>query len=120
MRISAVIPLLIALAFLAIATACGRSSSSSSSASSEFVHVVNSEGVYRLSDVEAIGYKVSKAYDVERLQGATAAYYGFWRPPFDSEPVDYEVRIYPSHVTAVEIGTRQAVPRTGTGAILRS
>jgi len=50
---------------------------------------------------------------------ANAAYMGFYTPP-DSKPIQYEIRIYPDHMSAVEKGTEYAEEVTGEDALLRS
>ena len=70
-----------------------------------------------IEDLQAVGFKKSKTYDVEGLVGADNAYYGFWGPdPYDRK--DYEVRFFPSHSDAIELGTAQADERSGEDAIL--
>ena len=70
-----------------------------------------------IEDLQAVGFKKSKTYDVEGLVGADNAYYGFWGPdPYDRK--DYEVRFFPSHSDAIELGTSQADERSGEDAIL--
>ncbi len=109
---------LFVLSALALAAGCGTDDSEDTSP--EFAQVVASETTYGLADVEAVGYKVSKSYDVEGLIGATEAHYGFWQNPTVGGPVDYEVRVYPSHSVAVESGTTQAEEVTGEDALLTS
>ena len=60
-----------------------------------------------------------KDYNVEGLDHAVAAFYGFWRPPGEN-PMDYEVRVYPSHEDAVEFGTALADEGSGRDAVLTS
>jgi hypothetical protein len=50
---------------------------------------------------------------------AIAAYMGYFTPP-DSEPIQYELRIYPDHVSAVEKGIEYAEEVTGAEALLRA
>ena len=70
-----------------------------------------------IEDLQAVGFKKSKTYDVEGLVGADNAYYGFWGPdPYDRK--DYEVRFFASHSDAIELGTAQADERSGEDAIL--
>ena len=69
------------------------------------------------ADLQAIGFKKSKEYDVEGLTGADSAYYGFWGlDPYDRK--DYELRFFPSHSDAVELGTPLANERIGEDARL--
>ncbi|MBT4125335.1 MAG: hypothetical protein HOJ22_07085 [Chloroflexi bacterium] len=75
--------------------------------------------IYSLDDLLAVEFKKSKTFDVEGLTGATAAYFGFWGvDPYDRK--DYEVRFYPSHDDAVQLGTEFIEERTGENAILVS
>ncbi len=97
------------------AVACGGSDGDSSQ---DFVRVIESEKTYSLDDLSAIGYRDAKSYDVNGLVGASAAYYGFWRVDSSADPVDYEIRVYPSHTVAVESGTAQAEEVTGEDAVL--
>ncbi|MCH8910550.1 MAG: hypothetical protein IH867_07400 [Chloroflexi bacterium] len=79
---------------------------------------VSSAGViYTTDDLFALGFKQVKAYSVEGLPGASAAIFGFWRPP-DNDPLDYEVRFYASHDEAVRLGPDLAEEGTGEDAIL--
>lgn len=103
---------------LAMAITCGTDSNGSSAGGGGFAQVNETIAVYSIEDIEAIGYKVSKTYDVEGLVGATAAYYGFWQSGGESDPVDFEIRIYPSHEIAVGSGTEQAKEVTGENAVL--
>ncbi len=67
------------------------------------------------ADLQAIGFKKSKTYDVEGLTGAESAYFGFWGlDPYDRK--DYEVRFFPSHSDAIELGTALADERIGEDA----
>lgn len=69
------------------------------------------------ADLQAIGFKQSKEYDVEGLTGADSAYFGFWGlDPYDRQ--DYELRFFPSHSAAVELGTALADERIGEDARL--
>ncbi len=80
---------------LIVVVGCGSGSSGSSPGSS-FEKVADFQRVLTLSDVEATGWKKGKTYDVEGLDGAEAAYVGFWAPP-GLGSLSYEIRIYPSH-----------------------
>ncbi len=69
------------------------------------------------ADLQAIGFKKSKEYDVEGLTGADSAYFGFWGlDPYDRQ--DYELRFFPTHSDAVELGTALANERIGNDAML--
>lgn len=73
--------------------------------------------IYTTDDLFDLGFKQVKAYSVEGLPGASAALFGFWRPP-GADPMDYEVRFYGSHDKAVSLGTDLAEEGTGEDAIL--
>lgn len=73
--------------------------------------------ILELADLQAVGFKKSKQYNVEGLTGASSAYFGFWGlDPYDRK--DYEVRFFPSHFDAVELGTALASERIGEDSLL--
>ena len=81
---------------------------------------INADQTFRdLSSFEKAPFKLAKEYDVSALPMANAAYMGYFTPP-DSEPIQYELRIYPDHVSAVEKGIEYAEEVTGPEALLRS
>ena len=81
---------------------------------------INAEQTFRdLSSFEKAPFKLAKEYDVSELPMATAAYKVFFTPP-DSQPIQYELRIYPDHMSAVEKGIEYAEEVTGANALLRS
>ena len=81
---------------------------------------INADQTFRdLSSFEKAPFKLAKEYDVSALSMANAAYMGYFTPP-DSEPIQYELRIYPDHVSAVEKGIEYAEEVTGAEALLRS
>ena len=81
---------------------------------------INADQTIRdLSSFEKAPFKLSKEYDVSALPMANAAYKGFFTPP-DSKPIQYELRIYPDHKSAVEKGIEYAEEVTGADALLRS
>ena len=105
----------IALAFVALGTtiACGSDDSDEAA----IPRIYDPGEKLTIEDLQAVGFKKSKTYDVEGLVGADNAYYGFWGPdPYDRK--DYEVRFFPSHSDAIELGTAQADERSGADAIL--
>ncbi len=74
--------------------------------------------VFTFDDLLAAGFKKGREYDVEGLEAATAAYYGFYGlDPYSRQ--EYEVRFYESHADAVEFGVPMADEVTGEGAMLR-
>ena len=90
-----------------IAAACGADDGAGSSAIQPISAISRT---LTIDDLTAFGFKKSKTYDLEGLTGAIAAYYGFW----DTDPYkrkDYEIRFYPSHEDAVNIGTALADER---------
>ena len=81
---------------------------------------INADQTFRdLSSFEKAPFKLAKEYDVSELPMATAAYKVFFTPP-DSQPIQYELRIYPDHMSAVEQGIEYAEEVTGADALLRS
>ena len=84
-----------------IAAACGTDDGAGSSGIQPISAISQT---FTLDDLTAFGFKKSKSYDLEVLTGADAAYFGFWgTDPYDRK--DFEVRFYPSHADAVNIGT---------------
>ena len=74
---------------------------------------INADQTIRdLSSFEKAPFKLAKEYDVSELPMANAAYKIFFTPP-DSQPIQYELRIYPDHVSAVEKGIEYAEEVTG-------
>ena len=81
---------------------------------------INADQTIRdLSSFEKAPFKLAKEYDISALPMANAAYMGYFTPP-DSEPIQYELRIYPDHVSAVEKGIEYAEEVTGAEALLRA
>ena len=81
---------------------------------------INADQTFRdLSSFEKAPFKLAKEYDVSELPMANAAYKIFFTP-LDSEPIQYELRIYPDHVSAIEKGVEYAEEVTGADALLRS
>ena len=81
---------------------------------------INADQTIRdLSSFEKAPFKLAKEYDVSELPMANAAYEVFFTPP-DSQPIQYELRIYPDHVSAIEKGVEYAEEVTGEDALLRS
>ena len=114
--------LVLATTFIVIAAACGEddgsSGSSSSSATDGSSTVLDNGRALTIDDLQSVGFKKSKTYDVEGLVGADSAYYGFWGlDPY--KRTDYEVRFYPTHQAAVEFGTALADERIGEDARLK-
>ena len=77
-------------------------------------------GAYSAEDFETLAnFKLSKSYDVNGLEGADSAIYGFFGPdPYDRQ--EYEARFYPDHKTALTLGIDFANEATGPDAIIAS
>lgn len=77
-------------------------------------------GEYSVDDIESLtNFKLSKRYDVEGLESADSAVYGFFGPdPYDRQ--EYEARFYPDHSTAITAGVDFANEATGPDAVLAS
>ena len=60
------------------------------------------ESFYSISDLEAVGFKKSKQFEIDTLPGTTDIWYGFFRQK------DVEVRFYESHTAAIELGVEPA------------
>lgn len=99
---------LLAIAFAALAAACGTDSSGGSS----IPRVVASDRAYTIDDLTTAGAKAVKQYDIEDLPGATAV----WQTVFNR--LEYEARFYDSHEDAVAQGTSYADSVTGEDAIV--
>jgi len=80
--------------------------------------IIDTGATYTLEDFKSVGFKKGKTYDVEGLEKAVSAFYGFHGPdPYNRQ--EYEVRFYESHADAVEYGIPMADEVTGEGAELR-
>jgi hypothetical protein len=106
---------LIGFAAFAIA-GCGASEA----AQVEFVRVFPVGPALEISDFKAAGIKTVRQYDVTDLPSATAAWYGFRRAGDGLEPLDYEIRFYPDHVTAIADGEFYADDVSGENANILS
>ena len=105
-------------AFVALAlVACGSDGGAGDGAEAAFQQVTDHSTVFTTENLDATGYKVSREYELDGLEGATAALYGFWRIPA-GDPVDFEIRLYASHADAVALGTAMAQEGSGTDAVL--
>ena len=110
----------IVCAIVVVVTIFGSSCSSGESAAEDTFSKINADQTIRdLSSFEKAPFKLSKEYNVSALPMANAAYKGFFTPP-DSKPIQYEIRIYPDHMSAVEKGMEYADEVTGADALLRS
>ena len=106
------------VAAVGLLSACGTDEGAGSeSADVGFQQVMNVQTSFSPEDLDEIGFKKSRSYDLEGLSGATAAIFGFWRIPA-GDPIDYEVRFYENHSDAVELGTDLAEEGSGADAVL--
>jgi hypothetical protein len=106
--------LLLAMVFALclVAISCGSDQSNEVAMISR---ISDSGVILTLADIQAVGFKKSKTYNVDGLTGAESAYFGFWGlDPYDRK--DYEVRFFESHSDAVELGTALAAERVGADA----
>lgn len=132
-RVTSLVLLMFALVVGSVVMACGtdaasddESSSAAPAAASESmesqgppgVQIVSTDAVYTIDDfANATNFKKSKEYDVEGLEGATAAIYGFHGPdPYDRQ--EFEIRFYPDHETAITVGVDYANESTGPDAVI--
>tara|TARA_Y100000588_G_scaffold381794_1_gene468117 strand:+ start:2295 stop:2630 length:336 start_codon:yes stop_codon:yes gene_type:complete len=99
----------VALSLILFGVACGSSNESSGST---FMKINKDNAVRDLSSFDGAPFKLAKEYDISRLPRASAAYMGYYIPP-DSEPIQDELRIYPDHKSAVEMGIQYAEEVTG-------
>ncbi len=100
-----------------LAPACGGDDSRDAAQNDQFLQVNDIGAFLTPNHLDAIGFKKRRAYDLDGLPGATAAIFGFWRIASD-DPIDYEIRFYPSHADAVELGAELAEEGTGVDAVL--
>ncbi len=99
----------------AVLSACG----SNGGAETVFTRINPDEIILDLASFDPAGFKKAKEYDVAELPNATAVYMGYFTP-FDSQPVQYEVRFYPDHSSVIESGVSYAEEVTGEDGLLRS
>ena len=77
-----------------------------------FVQINTAPGNYTIEDLKEFGFKTSKHYDVEGLDGGLDAWKGFWGlDPYERH--DYEIRFYASHDLAISSGKPIAIESTG-------
>ena len=80
-------------------------------------HIEDTERRYRIADLESVGFKKSKTYDVKNLPEASSVHYGFYGiDPYNR--LDYEARFYFSNESAKNAGVEFANHATGAGAVL--
>ncbi|MBT3862958.1 MAG: hypothetical protein HN926_07735 [Chloroflexi bacterium] len=108
---------LTALALFAVAlTACG-SGDDSESQINDFAKITPTEKIFSIEDFQKIRFKTSNEYDVEELTGVISAWNGFWTPS-GTVAKEFEMRFYPSHTDAIELGTSLALEASGETALL--
>ncbi|MDG0866667.1 DUF6810 family protein [Candidatus Lucifugimonas marina] len=77
----------------------------------------DTERMYVISDLEAVGFKKSKTYDIDGLESASSAHYGFYGiDPYNR--LEYEARFYFSHEAAKTAGVEFANEATGAHSSL--
>lgn len=110
----------IALVFVALFVACGSSGDGTPSNAEdaaavasepelEPVLILRAGSVFTVDDVAAAGWKKSSELSADTLPNAMSVWYGFYNQK------DIEVRIYPSHESALADGTEPANVATGRG-----
>lgn len=73
--------------------------------------ILNIDDTYSMADFEAAGYKKVTQFELETLPGATDAWIGFFNQR------DIEIRLYPSHQMALDMGVEPAEIAIGKGAV---
>ena len=96
------------LLFLTGVTGCAEDSSEG------FIQKITpKDKIYTLDDLKAVGFKKSRNYKVEGLEGATAAHWGF------HNKIEFEVRFYETHEDAKILGIPMAEESSGPDAKLK-
>ena len=116
--ISVIFFVFVTLLPILIILGCSSNSEAADSKSS-VAKIENIDRILTIEDLENAGWKRGKTYDVDGLTGADAAYLGFWTPP-GLNSLNYEIRVYPDHKSAVEQGTPFAEDASGANASLSS
>jgi len=104
--------LLLSITLLALTVACGEKADDS-----YYDVITNSDHIFTLEELESMGFKKNKEYDVSGLEGAIRAVNGFWATDIGKK--EYELRFYPSHSLAVSLGEPLAQEATGEDAIIK-
>ena len=118
-KIPMIVPTILVMVVVAIVIFGSACLAGDSGSEGTFSKINADQTIRDLSNFEKAPFKLAKEYDVSALPMANAAYKGFFTPP-DSEPIQYELRIYPDHVSAVEKGIEYAEEVSGAEALLRS
>ena len=113
--------LLLAVAALSIAAvACGSDSGEGvgSELDGPIAKIDSTDRIYTADDIKNTPFfKTDDDYDVEGLEAAVAAVYGFYgTDPYKRK--EYEARFYPDHATAMVQGVDFADEATGAEAVL--
>ena len=98
-----------------LAVACGSSGSSEPS----FAKITPDETMRDIDSFSPSRFKQAKSYDVSELPEAISAYMGYYTPA-GYEPIQYELRMYADHASALANGVEYAAEVTGPDALLRS
>lgn len=103
----------------AAAVACGSDDGGVGSSSGGVIAKIDPTGrIYSVDDIKSHPeFKFNQSYDVEGLDGAIAAIYGFYGQDIYNRS-DYELRFYPDHATAIGVGVDFADEATGEDAVL--
>jgi|TARA_B100002003_G_C13976717_1_gene472474 hypothetical protein len=104
--------LIISLILLALVVACEENADDPS-----YEMVTTSDHIFTFEELEPIGFKKNKEYDISRLEGAVRAVNGFWSTDIGKK--EYELRFYSSHSVAVSLGEPLAQEATGEDAIIK-
>jgi len=97
---------------LALATA-----GTEANASSSFLKIDPTSRIYTLQSLLDVGFKRNKTYSIVNLDSAIEAHHGFFGlDPYNR--LEYEVRFYPDHATAMSIGVDFADEATGDNAVI--
>ena len=84
---------------------------------SDFLKIDPAPTIFTLQSLLDVGFKLNKSYSVLNLDGATEAFHGFYGPDPYSR-LEYEVRLYPTHAEASDIGVDFADEVTGEDAVV--
>ena len=109
---AALVPVLFVFALILMIAGCSSSSSAPEiSKDGVVIGVPDEEGVrlitnpasvYVIDDLETVGFKKNKQFDVDTVPGAIDIWYGFFQQQ------DIEVRFYESHAIALDKGVELA------------
>lgn len=111
--------LLFAVIALAVAgIACGGGDAEVSDSEGPIAKIDDTDRIYTADDIKnATNFKLDDDYDIEGLEDAVAAIYGF----YGTDPyarLEYEVRFYSDHATAMSVGVDFADEVTGADAVI--